>query len=78
MQSLQCTLSLIVYTVNSHPFLFGCWRDVRMNAIKMIAAIMAMPTSTQLARTEPTTMTIEILFDDEPCSEIQTHNLCAS
>ena len=37
----------------------------------MIVGIMTMPTSTQLARTEPTTMTIEIPFDDEPCSEIQ-------
>ena len=33
---------------------------------------MAMPTSTLLARTEPITMTIEIPFDDEPYSEIQS------
>ena len=65
------------YAVNSYSFLFGRWRDFRITAI-MMTAIMAMPTSTQLARTEPTTMTIEIPFDDEPCSEIQTHNLCAS
>ena len=75
---LQSILILTVCTVNSHPFLFGCRRDFRMTAIMMMTAIMVMPTSTQLARTEPTTMTIEILFDDEPCSEIQTHNLCAS
>ena len=75
MQYIQCTLSLIVYTVNSHPFLLDCRRtcDVRMNAIKMIAAIMAMPTSTQLARTDPTTMPIELPFDDEPYIEIQKH-----
>ena len=35
-----------------------------------MTAIMAMPTSTQLARTEPTTMPIEIPFDDEPTYEI--------
>ena len=63
------------YAVNSYSFLYGCWRDIRMTAIMMMTAIMAMPiTSTQLARTEPTAMTIEILFDDEPYSEIQTHN----
>ena len=70
--------SACVCAVNSYPFLFGCRHDFRMTPIMMMTAIMAMPTSTQLARTEPTTMTIEILFDDEPCSEIQTHNLCAS
>ena len=63
--------------VNSYSFLFGCWRDFRMTAI-MMTAIMAMPTSTQLARTEPTTMTIEIPFDDESCSEIQSVDELAS
>ena len=62
---MQCILRLIVYTVNSHPLLFGCRRDFRMNAIKMIAAIMAMPTSTQLAieHNQPQgTMPIELPF----------------
>ena len=44
----------------------------------MIAAIMAMQISTQLARTEPTTMTIEIPFDDEPYIEIQSTDELAS
>ena len=43
-----------------------------MTPITMMTAIMAMPTSTQLARTEPTIMTIEFLLDDEPYSEIQS------
>ena len=66
---LQSILILTVCTVNSHPFLFGCRRDFRMTAIMMMTAIMVMPTSTQLARTEPTTMTIELLFDNEPYME---------
>ena len=46
----DCILILIVYTVNSHPFLFGCTHAFRMAAIMMIATIMAMPASTQLAK----------------------------
>ena len=65
---------MIVYCFNSYPFLFGCRRNFRMTprTIMMIVGIMTMPTSTQLARTEPTTMPIEIPFDDEPYSEIQS------
>ena len=49
-----------------------------MTAIMMKTAITDMPTSTQLARTEPTTMIIEIPFDDESCSEIQSTDELAS
>ena len=70
--------SMLILTVNSHPFLSGCRCDFRMTAIMMKTAITDMPTSTQLARTEPTTMTIEIPFDDEPCSGIQSTDELAS
>ena len=69
---MQYSVCMIVHVLlNSYSFLFGRWRDFRMTAI-MMTVIMVMPTSTQLAKTEPTTMTIEIPFDDEPYSEIQS------
>ena len=43
-----------------------------------MTAIMAMPTSTLLARTEPTTMTIELLFDNEPYMKYKAHYMLAS
>ena len=35
---------------------------------------MVIPTSTQLARTEPATMTFDLPFDDESYSEYKAHS----